>query len=173
MCFQIPFLNKLATESELVGPKIALWYFSSINILHWKKIKGSGFSGRLFEFHFVLKNCQKFKNVNFMMNWSWKRKLQTFIFTLKWGTTLAVVILHYQILFKMQKICFLKEQSKMREFCIWTFLSLGKAQIQVKILLYIYIYIYCILYIVYCILYIICINQKIYSFSRNLYLRRF
>ena len=50
------FFFKVATESELLGPKIALGYFSNLNILHFfkKEIKETGFSARLAEFHFVL-----------------------------------------------------------------------------------------------------------------------
>ena len=49
------FFSKVATASELLGPKIALRYFLNLNILNLKKkIKETGFYGRLVEFRFVL-----------------------------------------------------------------------------------------------------------------------
>ena len=57
------FFPKVATELELLGPKIALWYFSNLNILHFykKKLKEGDFLAN------CSKHCQlKYKKIVFL-----------------------------------------------------------------------------------------------------------
>ena len=83
------FLSKVAIESGLLSPKIALCY---LKIPHLQKImKGIFWPNGWISFCFV--HCQKLSaKVNFLMEWSWKAKT----------TTLAtdVVMLYDWILFK-------------------------------------------------------------------------
>ena len=52
------FFSRIATESGLLGPKIALWYFSNSQILHVKK--ETVFSGQTGWTSFCSKYSQKF-----------------------------------------------------------------------------------------------------------------
>ena len=99
------YFYKLAVESGLLGPKIALWHFF---IFLKFKLKEGDFLWQTSWISFCSKYYQKFiaKELKSVPWWNEVENHKLKTFTFKWGVAFGVVLLYHCILFKIGKSCF-------------------------------------------------------------------